>query len=128
MEGLSLTVLPVLLAICRFSSETPLEEIPKEGVFWSATRTTEELSLVIPEDQVQKGWQVERGWRCLKVLGKFDFEVTGVLSALSATLAFAGISIFVVSTFDTDHILVRDEDLDRACKVLTANGHQVKKA
>ena len=114
MQGLSLDVLPDLLAICRVPSDTPFAEVPMVGHFWSATRTQEELSLVIPDDQVPKGWQAERGWRCLQVRGKLDFEVTGVLSALSSPLAFAGISIFVISTFDTDYILVRDKDLNRA--------------
>jgi hypothetical protein len=125
MEGLSLTVLPDVLAICRVPSDTPLAEVPTEGRFWSATRTQDELSLVIPDGQVPQDWQAERGWRCLQVCGKLGFEVTGVLSALSAPLAFAGISIFVVSTFDTDYILVREPDLNRACKVLSAHGHEV---
>ena len=128
MEGLSLAVLPDVLAICRVPSDTPFAEVPTEGRFWSATRTQDELSLVIPDDQVPKGWQAERGWRCFRVRGKLDFEVTGVLSALSAPLAFAGISIFAVSTFDTDYILVREQDLDSACEVLRENGNKVKKA
>ena len=106
--------------------DTPLEVVPTDGSFWSMTRTEDELSLVISEDQVREGWQVERGWRCLSVLGKLDFEITGVLSALSAVLASAGISIFVVSTFDTDHILVRESDLDHACKVLAAQGYRIE--
>ncbi len=128
MEGLSLAVLPDVLAICRVPSDTPLAEVPTEGRFWSATRTQDELSLVIPDDQVPKGWQAERGWRCFQVCGKLGFEATGVLSTLSAPLAFAGISIFVVSTFDTDYILVREQDLDSACEVLRENGNKVKKA
>ena len=128
MEGLSLAVLPDVLAICRVPSDTPFAEVPTEGRFWSATRTQDELSLVIPDDQVPKDWQAERGWRCLQVRGKLDFDVTGVLSALSAPLAFAGISIFVVSTFDTDYVLVREQDLDSACEVLRENGNKVKKA
>jgi hypothetical protein len=127
MQGLSLDVLPDLLAICLVPSDTPLAEVPRGGRFWSATRTQDELSLVIPDDQVPQGWQAERGWRCLQVRGKLDFEVTGVLSALSAPLAVAGISIFVVSTFDTDYILVRERDLNRACEVLREHGHEVEK-
>ncbi len=128
MEGLSLAILPDVLAICRVPSDTPLAEVPTEGRFWSATRTQDELSIVIPDDQVPQDWQAERGWRCLQVRGKLDFEVTGVLSALAAPLAFAGISIFVVSTFDTDYILVREPDLNRACEVLSAHGHTVERS
>ncbi len=128
MEGLSFAILPDVLAICRVPSDTPLAEVPTGGQFWSATRTQDELSIVIPDDQVPQDWQAERGWRCLQVRGKLDFEVTGVLSALAPPLAFAGISIFVVSTFDTDYILVREPDLNRACEVLSAHGHEVVRA
>jgi hypothetical protein len=126
MEALSLAVLPDLLAICRVPSDTPLAEVPTGGRFWSATRTQDELSLVIPDDQVPQGWRAERVWRCLQVCGELDFEVTGVLSALSAPLASAGISIFAVSTFNTDYILVPEKDLNRACEVLAENGHKIK--
>jgi len=127
MQGLSLDVLPDVLAICRVPADTPLAEVPTGGRFWSATRTQDELSLIIQDDQVPKDWQAERGWRCLQVRGKLDFEATGVLSALAAPLAFAGISIFVVSTFDTDYILVREQDLDGACEVLSEHGNTVQK-
>jgi len=127
MQGLSLAVLPDVLAICRVPTDTSLADVPTGGLFWSATRTQDELSLVIPDDQVPKDWQAERGWRCLQVRGKLDFEATGVLSALSAPLAFAGISIFVVSTFDTDYVLVREQDLNSACEVLSEHGYKVDK-
>jgi hypothetical protein len=125
MKALSLTVLPDALAVCRVPPDTPVADVPLTGPFWSATRTRDELSLVIPEDQVPEGWQAVPGWRCLQVQGPLDFELTGVISALTAPLADAGVSVFVVSTFDTDYVLVREPDLERACEALSALGHSI---
>jgi hypothetical protein len=59
----------------------------------------------------------------LKVRGPLDFSLTGIISSLASPLVEAGISIFAISTYDTDYVLVREEDLDRARKVLTESGH-----
>lgn len=67
----------------------------------------------------------ETGWRCLKVEGPLAFEMTGVLAAISAPLAHAEIAIFVVSTYDTDYLLVKAADLDRACTTLRDEGFVV---
>jgi hypothetical protein len=65
----------------------------------------------------------EEGWRCLRVDGVFDFSVVGVLASLTAPLAEAGVSVFAVSTFDTDYLLVKEVDFDRSCSVLRLHGH-----
>ena len=72
-------------------------------------------------------WLVEDGWRAFKVLGPLDFSLTGILSAIAAPLAEAGISIFALSTYDTDYVLVRAHALDSACAVLSAAGYQIKR-
>ena len=74
---------------------------------------------------VPPGGVAEGGWRCLRVEGPLAFEMTGVLAALSGPLAEAGIPIFVISTFDTDYLLVKSGDLDRACATLANEGHVV---
>jgi len=81
--------------------------------------------LILPEEYVPSGWKVEKGWRCLKVLGPLDLSVTGVIASLSAPLADAGVSILAICTYDTDYLLVRNGDLDRAREVLVEHGHQV---
>jgi len=78
---------------------------------------------VLPEESVRVDWQAEKGWRCLKLHGPLDFSLTGILAALATPLAEAGISIFAISTYDTDYILVRDKDLARARSVLAECGH-----
>ena len=99
---------------------------PAPGALWSMTRTDEELSLVRAADAVPSDARAERGWRALRIAGTIDFALTGVLSSVLAPLGEAGISIFAVSTFDTDYILVREHALAAAVDVLRAAGHEVK--
>lgn len=67
----------------------------------------------------------ERGWRCLRVAGTIEFGVLGVLASLSRTLAGAGVSVLAVSTFDTDYLLVKACDFDRACNALRVQGYMI---
>ena len=117
---LTLSVMPITLAVVRLDA---LSTIPSwaidGGDFFSITRTQDELSVVCLEDKVPQGLKVERGWRCLKVEGPLDFGLTGILSSLAKPLAEAKISIFAISTFDTDYIMVKKENLQRAVEVLS---------
>jgi hypothetical protein len=125
MKQLILSVLPERLAVCRLSHDEVIPDWVFATSFWSITRTDEELSLVVPEEFVPSGWKSEKGWRCLKVLGPLDFSITGVLASVSTPLAQAGLSIFAISTYDTDYVLVRHGDLERAKEVLVGHGHLV---
>ncbi len=89
-------------------------------------RTDEELSIVSSTTDVPAGAKAEAGWRCLKVEGPLAFEMTGVLAGLSAPLARADVPIFVVSTYDTDYLLVKVVNLEKACSALGAAGHIVQ--
>jgi hypothetical protein len=93
--------------------------------FFSITRTGEELSVVCREALVPEGIRAERGWRALRVAGVLDLSQVGVLASLASPLAGAGISLFALSTFDTDYLLVQEQDLGRAVEVLVAVGHAV---
>jgi hypothetical protein len=126
VKKLPLSVLPQRFAICRLDPEDTIPDWLSRHSFWAVTRTDEELSLVLPEESVPADWQAEKGWRCLKVRGPLDFSLTGILAALATPLAKAGISIFAISTYDTDYILVGDEDLARAKTVLSESGHAVR--
>jgi uncharacterized protein len=121
----TLDVLPASYAICRFSADAALPSWADGGAFSSVTRTAAELSIVCPADNVPDHVAAERGYRLLAVRGPLDFGLVGVVAALSAVLASAAISIFVVSTYDTDYLLVRGADLDRAAAALRAAGHAV---
>lgn len=125
MKTLSLALLPDLLAVCRLDPDSPLPAATRAG-FWSVTRTADEISVILPEDQVQPGWKVEPGWRAFHVAGPLDFGLTGVLASLAQPLADAGIPVFVLSTFDTDYLLVKEVRLERATQTLFKAGHTVE--
>lgn len=125
MKTLSLALLPDLLAVCRLAPDSPLPAATPAG-FWSVTRTADEISVILPEDQVQPGWKVEPGWRAFHVAGPLDFGLTGVLASLAQPLADAGIPVFVLSTFDTDYLLVKEVRLERATQTLFKAGHTVE--
>lgn len=74
-----------------------------------------------PQDQLSNA-----GWRALMVLGPLDFSLTGILASLAQPLAEAEISIFAISTFDTDYILIKDENLNTAAAILRENGHRIQ--
>jgi uncharacterized protein len=111
-------------AVARLEASAPAPSWPR-GDLVSITRTPDELSIVCDEDAVPKDVRSEAGWRCLAVEGPIPFEMTGVAASLTNTLTNARISVFVLSTFDTDYVLVKDEVLDRACDALRAAGHDV---
>ncbi len=119
---LRLSVLDDRLAVCRLAPEAALPDwLTWSGGLTAVCRTAEELSLVCRDDEVPEGVRAERGWRAFKVEGPLDFALTGILAGLAAPLAEAGISVFAISTFDTDYLLVRAADLERACDVLGRN-------
>lgn len=99
-----------------------------QGEFFSVTRTPAELSAVCDVAVVPSSVKAEGPWRALAVRGPLNFNMTGVLAALTAPLASAGISIFAISTFDTDYLLVRDRELDRAVRALREAGHNVSES
>jgi hypothetical protein len=120
----NLRLLPGRLAVCRLPAATALPE-PVAGPLWSVTRTAEELSLVVPEGSTPEGARVEGGLRAFQVEGPLDFSLVGILAGLARSLADAGVSLFALSTFDCDYLLVHEVDLPRAIAALTSAGHRV---
>ena len=95
------------------------------GDFVSITRTENELSIVASEKRVPAGLRAERGWRLFEVRGPIDFSQVGILDSLAHPLAASGVGIFVVSTFDTDYLMVQEPDLERAIEALRSAGHEI---
>lgn len=121
----TLIVLPGSFSICRLDAEAPVPEWAS-GEISSITRTPDELSIVCSQDDVPDGIRCETGWRCLRLAGQFDLSEFGVLSSLTKPLAKAKLSLFVVGTFDTDYLLVKNAELDSVVQALTAAGHTVQ--
>ncbi|HEX6097492.1 MAG TPA: ACT domain-containing protein [Thermoanaerobaculia bacterium] len=119
-----LAVLPSPLAVCRLAPDAAQPDWVR-GAFTSVSRTADELSIVCDDDAVPDGIPAERGWRALKLEGPIPFEMTGVAAALLAPLAEARISIFLVSTYDTDYLLLRAEGFERALGVLRGAGYEI---
>ena len=122
--NLKLSLLEEKLILHRLDADAPIPDAVLASPFFSITRTTEELSIVLPEDVGLSGTSREAGWACIKVLGPLDFGLTGILAGISRVLAEEEISIFAVSTFDTDYILVKQEKCDRARHVLEIAGYE----
>jgi hypothetical protein len=124
-QALTLEILPGLLAVCRLSPGQGVPDWVLALPFWSLTRTEDELSVVVPEALASPAWRQESGFRALKVRGPLAFGLTGVLARLSVALAEAHVSLFALSTFDTDYLLVRDADLVRAVEALQRAGCEI---
>jgi len=125
---LDLDVLPGAYAICRWPAGESLPDWVSRGTFVSITRTPTELSAVCAAEDVPPGTVCEGPWRVFAVRGPLDFALAGVLASLAAPLADAAISIFTVSTYDTDYVLVRAGDLERAAQALRDAGHRVARS
>lgn len=120
---MKLKKLPHNLTVCKTQS---ISDINQSADFFFISRTDEELSLVCrTEDVPERALERDDGWRGFRIEGVLDFSLIGILSKLSAVLAENGIGIFAVSTFNTDYILVKEENFDRTMDVLAAAGYEV---
>ena len=125
---LELTLLLERFAISRLAADAPVPQWATQGPFFSVTRTGDELSVVTELSRVPVGVQSQPGWRVLKVHGPFVLSEIGVLASLAAPLAEAKISLFAVSTFDTDYLLVAAETLSAAINALGKAGHTIHRS
>jgi len=120
-----MSVLAGNFGVCRLDSGSEIPEWALESDFYSITKTSDELFIVCPESGVPENVVCERGWKVLKVEGPLDFGLTGILAGISAVLAEKKVSIFAVSTYDTDYILVRKKDLKTAVEALEEAGYVI---
>ncbi len=123
---LGLEWMPGTFAVCRLGADAAVPGWAVGGGssgasgLVSITRTDRELSIVVGEDRVPTDVRAERGWVALRVSGTLDFGLVGVLSRLTSALADAGVSVFAMSTYDTDILLVKAKDAGRAVEALRA--------
>lgn len=125
---LTLIVLVAPLALVRLNAQNDVPGWTADArSFLSITRTSQELSIVADEMAVPVHVQAARGYRALRIQGPLPLDLVGVLAAVAAPLAAAGIPIFAIATFDTDYVLVRERDLAPVVEILTTAGHAVQR-
>jgi hypothetical protein len=124
---LTLIVLPHAFTICRLPPTSSIPDwVESQSDFSSINRTRDELSIVCGSDRVPGDIEHRSdGWRCIRFEGKFNFDQTGILASLLSPLAASQISVLTFGTFDTDYVLIRQENLTKAIDVITASGHKV---
>jgi hypothetical protein len=120
---MQLRTLPESYAIVRLQPGSELPDWVDKGPFRSVTRTANEVSVVCRDHDVPAGESAERGFTLLEVIGPLDFSLTGVAASLVVPLAEAEIPMFLISTFETDYVLVRSADLARTADALEGAGH-----
>jgi hypothetical protein len=122
---LTLSVVAGSYAIAKFPCDAEIPAWARGSAFSSVTRTPEELSVVAAEASLPPEVEASRGWRMFKVHGPFTFDEIGVLAALANPLARVGVGIFVISTFDTDYLLVQQDDIPVVVETLEHAGHRI---
>jgi len=126
MEKPTLMVLDGLYAIHRLAPDSPVPPALFEYGFYTISRTHDELSIVAPQSAQIESELVDSGWACMKVVGPLDLNITGVLAGISDVLAEVKISIFAISTYDTDYILVKERDIQKAQQALMEKGYRFR--
>lgn len=124
-RSLSLRLRPEKLAVARLEPDAAPPDWALRAKFWTVSRTEGELSVVCPVECVPPGVRVEAPWRCFGIEGIVDFALVGILKALIDPLAAEDIPVFVLSTFDTDYLMVREIYAERAAAALRAAGHKI---
>ena len=123
---MDLILLPEILAVARYAPGAAGPRPPDEDHFWAEIRTADSLTVVGDLGSLSQAEAVETGWRALMVQGPLDFSLVGVLASLLDPLKSAGVSVFVLSSFETDFVLVRATALPKALAALAAAGHSIQ--
>ena len=123
---LTIVIYQKMYAVCRLEPEAAVPAWAEGPEFVSITRTAAELSIVCQQHKLPGNVRAEKNRRLMRIEGKLGFELTGVLASVTAPLSKAELSIFAMSTYDTDYLLIADEDLHKAAAMLEAAGHTIR--
>jgi uncharacterized protein len=124
---MNLTVLAKKYSIYKFVNDSALPAWIYLSDFYSITKTVEEVSVVaIQNESISENITCSKDWRILKVAGPLDFSLVGIIADLSSILKDKRISIFTISTYDTDYILVKQKDIVAGIKALTDRGYKIE--
>lgn len=122
---MQLEILDNKLKVVKLNTNETIPEVVFKQEFYSITKTNEELSIVVDEDINISSDIVEYNWRAIKIVGTLDFSLIGILSRISTILAQSEISIFAISTYNTDYILLKANKLEKAIEVLKQNNYEI---
>lgn len=124
---LTMRLLKDKFGVCRLNKNEVIPEWVKNSDVYSITKTCDELSILCSQDCIPSGIKCERDWRALKVEGPLEFSLIGILASISTILAQKEISIFAISTYDTDYVLVKDKDIANAINALVNEKYKIIK-
>src|SRR5260221_2741903 len=119
---LKLSLLPDLLAVCRLERGQEIPAWATGGDFYSVSRIREELSIICASSSVPENVRASRGWRAIKIEGPLDLDLVGILVSVAVPLAYAGVGILPVGTFNTHYILIHHCHLAAGVKALSGTG------
>ncbi|WP_395589280.1 ACT domain-containing protein [Pseudomonas sp. TR47] len=122
-KRVKLNVLAGTYSVCRLGPEELIPTWADGEGFVTISRSQDELSIVCLQSRIPEAIMCDRDWACLKFVGPFAFDETGIVLSVIKPLSESNIGVFVVSTFDGDHMLLKQSDLDKALPLLTAAGH-----
>jgi hypothetical protein len=127
MIKLGFTILKDAYCICRSGKDSRIPDLPENTAFYSVTITADEISIVCKQSEIKSddNIRIDRDWRIFRINGMLDLFMTGIIAGISDLLSEDRIPIFVISTFDTDYILVKHENMKRAITLLQNEGHMV---
>ena len=123
LNNLKFRVLKGLYSVCRLNNDAEISDWINKSEFYSITQTDCELSIVCFQENIPSAVKFEKDWKIITIDGKLDFSLIGIISKISSLLAENGISIFVISTFDTDYFMVKQENFDKTIELLKAIGN-----
>lgn len=127
MPSFQLTLLPNKYTICQLPPDASIPAWARGDHLLAIICTPDELTVVCDGVDIPTNVRAEPGWRAFKVAGPLEFSMVGVLASLSGALAQASVSIFALSTFDTDYLLVKEARLETAIQALEKAGHTVNR-
>lgn len=116
-------ILKDLYSVCKLTPDSDIPHWVNKNEFYSVTKTDEEFSILCLQNDVPANIKCELNWKILKIDSKLDFSMVGVIAQISKSLAENNISIFVISTFDTDYICVKEKDLAQTINILKKAGN-----
>jgi hypothetical protein len=123
---LTIEILPDNYSIYRFKSGSEIPDWIYKSEFYSITKTNEETSVVAFQTDDAAGLKCSRDWRVLKIAGPLDFSLVGIVADVTSTLKDKNIPVFIISTYDTDYILIKQNDLIAGIIALEERGHNIQ--